>query len=276
MNIGFRLPGALWTAVCCAVLCPVGAGAAAAVDAPERSVESAVISRQVQDILKSASSKLSKIQRPLHIVVDEIISRILLLKYGGRVYDGSPAMDGILQEILVSNRLERLYSWKIRYINDPDANVLAAPNGSIYVFDGMLRLGLTEEEFAGILAHEIAHTLQRHTIKKLELALGASAATLISSILLQNQFGAPAHAAPLAYVAELLLFLKMSRDDEGSADALGVQLLLPTPFACTALSNVLEKATRSQSSTPNALLKYFQTHPPSADRIQRTRSLCAL
>lgn len=50
-------------------------------------------------------------------------------------------------------------------IDMPEPNAFALPAGQIFVTRGMLSIGLTDDELAALLGHEIAHVVQRHGVR---------------------------------------------------------------------------------------------------------------
>lgn len=50
-------------------------------------------------------------------------------------------------------------------IDMPEPNAFALPAGQVFVTRGMLSLGLTDDELAALLGHEIAHVVKRHGVK---------------------------------------------------------------------------------------------------------------
>ncbi|MGH8168707.1 MAG: M48 family metalloprotease, partial [Woeseiaceae bacterium] len=54
------------------------------------------------------------------------------------------------------------YSFTFFVVNDPNINAFALPGGYIGVHTGLLEATRSEDELAGVLAHEIAHVTQRH------------------------------------------------------------------------------------------------------------------
>lgn len=50
-------------------------------------------------------------------------------------------------------------------IDMPEPNAFALPAGQVFVTRGMLALGLTDDELAALLGHEIAHVVKRHGVK---------------------------------------------------------------------------------------------------------------
>lgn len=50
-------------------------------------------------------------------------------------------------------------------IDMPEPNAFALPGGQVFVTRGMLTLGLTDDELAALLGHEIAHVVHRHGVR---------------------------------------------------------------------------------------------------------------
>jgi predicted Zn-dependent protease len=58
--------------------------------------------------------------------------------------------------------LERV-NWRFGVLRDPLPNAFALPNGSIYVHSGLLGIIESDDQLASVLAHEVAHVLERHS-----------------------------------------------------------------------------------------------------------------
>ena len=54
------------------------------------------------------------------------------------------------------------YSFRFQIIDQAEPNAFATPGGYVYVSRGLLALINSEDELAGILAHEISHVTERH------------------------------------------------------------------------------------------------------------------
>ena len=59
-----------------------------------------------------------------------------------------------------STRKEIAYTFKV--IDSPEINAFALPGGYIYINRGLIEAAETEDELAGVLAHEIGHVVARH------------------------------------------------------------------------------------------------------------------
>ncbi|CAD7952734.1 unnamed protein product [Amoebophrya sp. A25] len=118
--------------------------------------------------------------------------------------------------------------WRVHVVKDPDiCNAMVLPDGSIFVYTGLLERCYSEDEVATVLGHEISHVLLRHGAEQLSsaevlsvpghflqvcslLAGGLSYVLLSSSV--QNMVGG------------LLLELPQSRFCEQEADELGLRI----------------------------------------------------
>src|SRR6516165_806652 len=61
-----------------------------------------------------------------------------------------------------SDRPETYKGYFFGILNTDDINAFAAPSGFIFVTKGALRAMTSEDELAGVLAHEVAHVNLRH------------------------------------------------------------------------------------------------------------------
>ncbi len=156
-------------------------------------------------------------------------------------------------------------------IDSPIVNAFALPGGYVYVTRGLLALADSEAELAGVLAHEIGHITARHTAERYGRTVAASATALAVGLLLgETGSGLAADALGLA-------LLGYSRDQEFEADLLGVRYLSRTGHDTRAMAGFLEKLlahSRLEASLggrPGQADAYdiTQTHPRTADRIQR-------
>eukprot|EP00392_Amoebophrya_sp_AT5.2_P019075 g19786.t1 len=119
-------------------------------------------------------------------------------------------------------------TWSVNVIDQPDTtNAMVLPDGSIFVYTGILEKCYSEDEVAVVLGHEIAHVLLRHGAEQLSSGeilsipanffaifslLAAGVGGLLLSKSAENLFGG------------LLLQLPQSRFCEREADELGLRI----------------------------------------------------
>jgi predicted Zn-dependent protease len=157
-------------------------------------------------------------------------------------------------------------NWQFVVLDTDGVNAFAAPGGFIHITKGLLGLMKNEAELAGVLAHEIIHVTEKHTvnaIQKGDTFKVASDEVGSSGGLTQ---GLVTRLAERAYSD--ILNNKFSRNDEGESDDKGVQLANKIGYAPGGLTSALTRlADRNKGITePNGL---FASHPMMKDRLDR-------
>ena len=85
-------------------------------------------------------------------------------------------------------------------VDNPTINAFAVPGGVIGVHSGLFQYAETEDEFATVMAHEIAHLSQRHFSRRMEMAQEQGpmqTAGLLAGILLAATVGTDAGMAAM-------------------------------------------------------------------------------
>jgi beta-barrel assembly-enhancing protease len=157
-----------------------------------------------------------------------------------------------------------------KVIDAEEINAFALPGGFCYVNTGLLMHAESEGEFAGVLAHEIAHVTARHGTRQATRGQIANLATIPLAILLGGGWGGYAiqQAAGLAIP---LGFLQFSRAFESEADFLGLQYLYKAGYDPTAFVDFFEKLQALEKRKPGALAGVFRSHPMTEDRIENAQ-----
>lgn len=153
------------------------------------------------------------------------------------------------------------YCWLIK--NDDTVNAFAMPGGIIVVHTGLLRQAADPGELAGVLAHEVQHVEQRHSLRQMisSLGWGALVGVTIGDI--------SAVAAMLAHQAGTLYF---SRDMEEEADRLGLLALQRAHIRPDGMLSFFQKLDdKDKAKVPD----WISSHPQTAARAQQIRSLIA-
>jgi beta-barrel assembly-enhancing protease len=157
-----------------------------------------------------------------------------------------------------------------RVIDDEVPNAFALPGGFIFVQTGLLKLASEEDEFAGALAHEIAHVAARHMTCRATKGQIASAASIPLSILLPGGWGGVAARQGVA-MGIPVAFLKFSRGDESEADFLGTQYMYAAGYDPTGAISMFEKLMSLRKTQPGVAARILADHPMDADRIDKTQ-----
>ena len=162
------------------------------------------------------------------------------------------------------------FPFKVRVSSSPLVNAVALPGGYIVLFQGAVTTAQTPEEVAGILAHEMAHEVQRHPMRGLLRAAGLR-------LVIGALTGGNGSAFSVAGIGELLLQLSYNREDEAEADRLGVEMLNNANIrgdglvAFFARQKHREEKTGSASApaqeTTSRAVQFLSTHPTDDDRV---------
>ena len=172
----------------------------------------------------------------------------------------------------IGQRLAKLmgrdeFEYEFYIIDDPTPNAFALPGGKIFFHTGMLELMDSEAELAGVLAHEIAHSVLSHSYKQIgESALSSTASNIISS-LVGRQVGAASK------VGGLLLGKKFSRDKEKQSDVLGLRVLDAAGYSADGLYNVMAKLKKVQEQSGGGGPTLLSSHPASEERMRYLEEL---
>jgi predicted Zn-dependent protease len=170
----------------------------------------------------------------------------------------------VRDSILKNNELEyeKAFSWRIRIINDDTTlNAFCAPGGFIYFYTGILKYLESEDQLAGVMAHEMAHADKRHSTDAMTREFGAQ-------LLLDLVFGQG--KGQLARIATGVANLSYGREAEKESDEFSVRWLYNTSYTPVGGAGFFEKIeAQGSSNTPQFLL----THPNPENRIAKINAV---
>jgi len=176
---------------------------------------------------------------------------------------------------LIATLGETPYYFKFRVVDQAEPNAFATPGGYIFVSRGLLALINSEDELAGVLAHEISHVTLRHHARQAQRGVLPSVLSIpgraIGAVVgedVGNIINAPISVAGQAYLSSY------SRDQESEADDAGAQLVAQTGYDPAALTSVLANLERTitlLSENPEGSRKrqlgFFDSHPTTPTRV---------
>ncbi|MDM8538540.1 M48 family metalloprotease [Desulfobacterales bacterium HSG17] len=130
----------------------------------------------------------------------------------------------------------------------------------------------SEDELAGILAHEITHVASRHISHKIERSAKmnlAALAGLVAGIFLGvSGAGEAANAVSIGSMAAAQsAALSYSRQDEMQADELGIKYLTDAGYNGVGMLKILKKIRENQWFGSDQIPDYIMTHPAVDARI---------
>lgn len=161
------------------------------------------------------------------------------------------------------------FNYTFKVIQDDEPNAFSLPGGYIYVQTGLLKIVESDDELAGVLAHEISHakfrhvaTLQRDANKIQMIQLPLILAAILS--------GSPAAGAAIegGTLVGTTLQNGWTVQAEEAADYGGIQLMAKSKYNATGMLTCMEHLGLLEKNQPQYYtnLGIFRTHPPSKER----------
>jgi predicted Zn-dependent protease len=184
-----------------------------------------------------------------------------------------PLIKAYIDEIgrrLVAEAADRRFDYHFYVVREQEPNAFAIPGGHIFVTSGLIRFVDTEDELAGVMGHELAHSVLRHIDKAMDRAKRLSLLTLAGIIagafLSRSGAGGAALSAGAMAMAQSLM-LKYSRENEAEADQRGIKFLTDAGYAPQAMVAFLKKIYRWERAIAPDTPTYLATHPGIDERI---------
>ena len=166
---------------------------------------------------------------------------------------------------------------KLVLIDSPAINAFAVPGGVVGVNGGLFLNAATEQQFASVLAHELAHLSQRHFARRMQqqetsapLTLAGMIAGIVLSAVTQSDIGIAAIAGTQAMAVQNML--AYSRSHEQEADRVGMDILASAGMDPRGMPEMFEIMMRQNRLQGNRLPEYLSTHPLTQNRVADTRN----
>ena len=160
-------------------------------------------------------------------------------------------------------------------------NAMALPSGHIYISRGLLVLANSEDEIAGVLAHEVAHVEREHAQGRSSVAVATSPIRIITGIAgSATGLIAPSVGDAITGIGDAATGVVMapySREQEREADAVGQRLAAGEGYDPAALPDILDTMGKFEALAPEGARKqsWFDTHPATSERVSLTRDYAA-
>jgi predicted Zn-dependent protease len=161
-------------------------------------------------------------------------------------------------------------------VRDDVVNAFALVGGHIGVHSGLILLTQNESELAGVMAHEVAHILQRHQSRMAAgqsrsqlTSLAALALAILASRGNSSQSGQVTEAAiASAGALSIQSQIDYTREHEREADRVGLVLLDRAGFDPAGMASFFERMLRANRLNEfKGAPSYLRTHPLTTERI---------
>jgi len=167
--------------------------------------------------------------------------------------------------VAVCDRKDITYNFTV--IESDQINAFATPGGFVYFYTGLLREMKSESEMAAVMAHEISHVVGRHSIKRVQSAMGVALAY-------ELVFGGNSSTAVDAAIGigMGLAFAGYSRDAEREADRFGIHYMVKAGYSPDGAVAMFETLARLGSSNEAGVFeKLASSHPETQERIANAK-----
>ncbi len=226
--------------------------------------------------------------------------RMVLSMYGAREVTKreAPALVGIIEQLADRARIPMP---RVYIVDNPQPNAFATgrdpAHAAVAATTGLLR-ALSQEEIAGVMAHELAHVRHRDTLTMTITATIAGAIAMLANFAFffggnrNNPFGIIGLLLMMivAPLAASLVQMAISRTREFAADRGGAEICGHPLWLAAALDKLERGARRVENRAAEAnpatahlfivnplrargMAGLFATHPPMDERIRRLREM---
>lgn len=200
---------------------------------------------------------------------------------GGRLLGAMPPLPDAEVQAFV-NRLGRWLSlqterpdlpWHFAIVANDSLGAFATPGGNIFVTSALVSLMRDESELAGVLAHEIAHVIERHHVKAvMKKARAGLTRDLVADVAAEYTGGNPMVAQVLLDSGMNIYASGLDHEDEFAADEAGMLLAARAGYDPFGLLMLLTTLDALDPAEPRASL-LFSTHPDTRARVERLANL---
>jgi predicted Zn-dependent protease len=176
-------------------------------------------------------------------------------------------LNRILDDLLESGYLNHRedFVWKASIVKstkqDNILNAFAVPGGYMYFYPGLIKYLDNEAQFAGVVAHEMAHVDRRHTTQRMTKKYGFK--VLVSLIMGNNT---ELWAKILADLTVNLTELAFSRSDEYEADEYAVKYTSDTDLHPKGVAGFFIKL---EDENRPKVPEFLSTHPNPGKRVEK-------
>ena len=198
------------------------------------------------------------------IAIGDAVSLEIVAKFGGLWRD-----EAATRRVNVLGRALGRYAhrqdlvWRFGILDSDTVNAFSAPGGRVFITRGLYQLAETDDELAGVLAHEIIHIDRRHALR---IIARGELLTGVSELVADNNADYAQYEALIGDMAKQILETGYDPASEFEADKRGRALAAVTGFAPGGLRAALEDLKGSGKAKEE---KTFDTHPPLDERLKR-------
>lgn len=163
------------------------------------------------------------------------------------------------------------FTWHFFVIDEKDVNAFSLPGGYVYVNSGLLKFVRTDDELAGVLAHEITHAAHHHiqslTHEQSKMNTEMVAGLLAAIVAHVNPRDMANLAAGAQYTQMGILNTRYSQAAERDADHGGTLLLQKAGYNPVAMLTFMQRLGDIEARSPKIEMGILMDHPYTTERV---------
>lgn len=195
------------------------------------------------------------------------------IKIGDKIAPQIEAQYDIVTDVDVNERIDRIFRrivavcdrkdlvYFIKILDDDPINAVSLPGGYVYLFRGLIDKAESDDQLAGVIAHEIGHITAKHGVKRMQ---NAYTAMLLQVAVITSNNSNVVNGTNLALTS---LFLEYSQQAEFEADRLSVKYLKKAGYDPSTMADFLKIMKEEKDKEPLNKFSYWKTHPNLSQRI---------
>ncbi|HRF59915.1 MAG TPA: M48 family metalloprotease [Fimbriimonadaceae bacterium] len=162
-----------------------------------------------------------------------------------------------------------VFPYQFQVLQGEDVNAFSIPGGFIFIYEGLVKYAESDDELAGVIAHEISHAAFRHiaTLRREQSKFDIVQIPLILAAI----FTGGATAQGLLVGGSLFsqaMTSGWSVKAEESADWGGFQYMQSSKYNPVGMLTFMERLAYDERNKPQFDWGIYRTHPPGRQRAQ--------
>ena len=191
-------------------------------------------------------------------------------EFGGEYQDlkVQTAIKQIGAKLVAKSKLtETPYNFDFHVLADPETvNAFALPGGQIFITVGLLKRLENEHQIAGVLGHEIAHVVNRHSAE--HMAQQGLLQGIAQGVLIGTSDGGMS-SGQIASVVANMVSMKYGRDDELESDKYGLGYMANSGYQPEQMIRVMEILNEASGGRQQS--EFTSSHPSPENRIAKIK-----
>ena len=153
------------------------------------------------------------------------------------------------------------WDWSVALIDAPETvNAWCMAGGRMAVYSGLFeKADLSDDEFAYLMGHEVAHALANHQAEQMSIAISTNVGLVAVAIATDDE----EKLSNIALAAKLILEWPMSRSAEREADEIGAELAAAAGYEPAAAATLWQQFAKATGDGPP---EFLSTHPADHNR----------